>query len=59
MKQEKYKKIIILILVVFVIIISEYFRQTYEHLLYIKIIHAVIFVSCAFKIVSIINDFKK
>lgn len=59
MKQERYKKIIILILLVFVIIISEYFRQTYNHLLYIKIIHAVIFVSCAFKIVSIINSFKR
>lgn len=59
MKQERYKKIIILILLMFVIIISEYFRQTYNHLLYIKIIHAVIFVSCAFKIVSIINSFKR
>ena len=59
MKQERYKKIIILILLMFVIIISEYFRQIYNHLLYIKIIHAVIFVSCAFKIVSIINSFKK
>lgn len=59
MEQERYKKIIILILLVFVIIISEYFRQIYNHLLYIKIIHAVIFVSCTFKIVSIINNFKK
>lgn len=59
MEQERYKKIISLILLVFVIIISECFRQTYNHLLYIKIIHAVIFVSCAFKIVSIINSFKK
>lgn len=59
MEQERYKKIIILILLAFVIIISEYFRQTYNHLLYIKIIHAVIFVSCTFKIVSIINSFKK
>ena len=59
MKQERYKKIIILILLMFVIIISEYFRQIYNHLLYIKIIHAVIFVSCAFKIVSIINSFKR
>ena len=59
MEQERYKKIIILILLVFVIIISEYFRQTYKHLLYIKIIHAVIFVGCTFKIVSIINSFKK
>ena len=59
MEQERYKEIIILILLVCVIIISEYFRQTYNHLLYIKIIHAVIFVSCAFKIVGIINSFKK
>ena len=59
MEQERYKKIIILILLVFVIIISEYFRQIYNHLLYIKIIHAVIFVSCTFKIVNIINNFKK
>ncbi len=59
MEQERYKKIIILILLVFMIIISEYFRKTYNHLLYVKIIHAVIFVSCTFKIVSIINNFKK
>ena len=59
MEQERYKKIIILILLVFMIIISEYFRQTYNHLLYVKIIHAVIFVSCTFKIVSIIHNFKK
>ena len=59
MEQERYNKLIILILLAFVIIISEYFRQTYNHLLYIKIIHAVIFVSCTFKIVSIINSFKK